>query len=129
MFLLPAWVNQQDALISLAHPLALAVRLPIQLGSAAINEEPLFRGLLWGQLRQAGWKEIWIWLVQAGIFTLAHGSLWMSTDIVPWTLFYFAGGLAFGLIVWRARSIAPSMAAHAVFNTASIFIGALSVTR
>jgi membrane protease YdiL (CAAX protease family) len=129
VYLLPVWISGPDALLGLGAPLVLAVRLPIQLGSAAINEEPLFRGILWGQLRQAGWKETWIWLFQAGLFTFSHGGLFMGSDVIPWLIFYLAGGLAFGLIVWRARSIAPSMLAHAVFNTSSVLIGILSVSH
>jgi hypothetical protein len=43
-----------------------------QLGYAAVSEEPLFRGFLWGYLRQSKWKDVWIWLFQTGLFTLSH---------------------------------------------------------
>jgi membrane protease YdiL (CAAX protease family) len=127
VFLIPGWISPQN--VAGSTPLLLAVRFPVQMGSAAINEEPLFRGLLWGLLRRAGWKEIWICLFQAVLFTFAHGGLFLSAFSVPWLLFYLAGGLAFGWIVWKSRSIAASMTAHAVFNTASVLVGLLSVTK
>ena len=89
-----------------------------QLGYAAISEEPVFRGFLWGYLRRSQWKEKWIWLFQAGLFAIAHfhflrypGRHFISVlFIIP------IAALVFGLAAWRTRSIAASMAAHAANN-------------
>lgn len=68
---------------------ALLTALPFffyQLGYAAVTEEPLFRGFLWGHLRKLCWKEVWIWLFQALLFMLGHiyylGRLPMSFWII-----------------------------------------------
>jgi membrane protease YdiL (CAAX protease family) len=93
-----------------------------QVGYAAVTEEPLFRGFLWGQLRMLGWKDVWIWLLQAGLFSLAHiyylhgypVSLWL---IVP------ADALVLGALAWRSRTIAASMAAHGFMNALGYTMG------
>ncbi len=86
-----------------------------QLGFAAISEEPLFRGFLWGYLRRLGWREIYVWLAQAALFMSAH--LYFK-DAVPFNFWIAvpAGGLLFGLLAWRSRSIVPGMMAHAAYN-------------
>ena len=96
-----------------------------QLGYAAITEEPLFRGFLWGYLRKSQWKEKWIWLFQAGLFAIAHlhhlrypGRSFISVlVIIP------VAALIFGLSTWRTRSIAASMAAHATYNALPPYAG------
>lgn len=93
-----------------------------QVGYAAVSEEPLFRGFLWGQLRLIGWNELWIWVFQAGLFTLAHiyylnaypVSLWL---VVP------ADAFVLGALVWRSRTIAASLAAHGFMNALGYTMG------
>ncbi len=87
-----------------------------QLSRAATYEEPLFRGFLWGYLRLLGWKDGAILWFQTGLFMLGHlyylpSHLFSLLFIVP------LGGIIFGLLAWRSRSIAPSMLAHAAANS------------
>lgn len=87
-----------------------------QLNNAAVLEEPLFRGFIWGYLVKLKWKESWIWLLQAFLFMLGHiyylGSLNLAFFIgVPVT------ALVLGLLVWKSKSIGTSMTAHALINT------------
>lgn len=103
---------------------AFIIDFPYQLGYAAVSEEPLFRGFLWGYLRRSGWQDRWIWLFQAGLFMLAHiyyanrlpYSFWV---IVP------IGSLVLGWLAWRTRSIAASMAAHGIMNAMTILFAYL----
>jgi membrane protease YdiL (CAAX protease family) len=85
------------------------------LGFAPVNEEPLFRGFLWGYLRQLKLKEHLIWYFQASLFTSAHLYLARQFPLTIW-VFIPAAGLLFGLLAWRSRSIAPAMIAHAMVN-------------
>jgi membrane protease YdiL (CAAX protease family) len=85
------------------------------LGFAPINEEPLFRGFLWGYLRHLKWKEHLIWSFQAVLFTVAHLYLAGQFPLTFW-VFIPTAGLVFGLMTWRSRSIAPAMLAHAMIN-------------
>ena len=86
-----------------------------QTSRAAVYEEPLFRGFLWGFLKKAGWRDVGIWLFQAGLFMISHiyyikrfpFSFWV---IVP------IGGLVIGYAAWRSRSIANSMITHGIGN-------------
>jgi membrane protease YdiL (CAAX protease family) len=97
--------------------LLLVIVIPtIQLTNAAVNEEPLFRGFLWGFLRKKGLRDIWIWMIQAGLFWLGHIGYLGRVDqpISFWIALIM--GLIFGLIAWRARDIAPSMITHALVN-------------
>jgi membrane protease YdiL (CAAX protease family) len=86
------------------------------LGNEAIDEEPIFRGFLWGYLRQIGLNEKWIWIIQGFLFWTAHSSQLLFGQISFW--FGLPFGLLLGWLSWRSRSITSSMSAHAIFNTA-----------
>jgi membrane protease YdiL (CAAX protease family) len=86
-----------------------------QLGYAAVTEEPLFRGFLWGYLRERGWKELWVWFFQAGLFALGH-IYYVNTAPISFWLIVPTRALVFGLMAWRSRSIATSMATHGAVN-------------
>ena len=96
--------------------LLLFIAPTIQLTNAAVNEEPLFRGFLWGFLGKRGLGNAWIWMIQAGLFWLGHigylGQIGMHLSF--WMALIM--GLIFGLIAWRAQDIAPSMITHALVN-------------
>ncbi len=90
--------------------------LPLQqMMFAGINEEPLFRGFLWGALRRAGRRETWIWVTQAGLFWLSHLYYWDRAPLSFWVIVPL-GGLVLGWLAWRSRSIATSMIAHGLTN-------------
>jgi membrane protease YdiL (CAAX protease family) len=91
------------------------LNLLYHLGFAPINEEPLFRGFLWGYLRQESWNERWIWLFQALLFTLAHVYLAQQFPLAFW-VFIPGAALVFGALAWRSRSISPAIFAHAMIN-------------
>ena len=96
-----------------------------QIGYAAVSEEPFFRGFLWGALRKTGWKEVWIWLLQAGLFMIAHiyyyGKLPISLFIlVP----VFA--LIAGLAVWKSRTISTSLPLHGAMNALGLLLSRLA---
>jgi membrane protease YdiL (CAAX protease family) len=86
-----------------------------QMLHAGMAEEPLFRGFLWGALRRARWKEVWIWLLQAALFWISHIYYLGNVPFSFWVLVP-AAGLLFGLVAWRSRSIAASMLAHGFTN-------------
>ena len=87
-----------------------------QLGYAAVTEEPLFRAFLWGYLQKAGWKTVWIWLFQAGLFMLGHMYYLIKLPLSFWLVIPI-GGLILGGLVWRSKTISSSLAAHAIMNT------------
>jgi membrane protease YdiL (CAAX protease family) len=89
--------------------------VPYQIGYAAISEEPVFRGFLWGYLHKSGWRDVYIWLFQAILFTLGHLYYFNTLPISFW-LIVPLGALVMGWLAWRSRSIATSMAAHGVMN-------------
>ena len=94
---------------------------PYQIGYAAIDEEPLFRGFLWGYLRKVGWKDGWICIFQGALFTLAHIYLLNRPFSLASLASIFAGSLVFGLLVWRSRTLASSMVAHGFYNGSGIW--------
>ena len=98
-----------------------------QIGFAAVQEEPLFRGFLWGYLHRLGWAELWVWLCQAILFMLAHLYFINALGTQFW-IAVPAAALILGLFSWRSRSIAPGMLAHAAYNSAAyiILLGVLS---
>lgn len=88
----------------------------IQMTNAAVFEEPLFRGFLWGYLRRWRWPNILIWLFQVGLFTLGHVYYLKDEAFFPWLVRMILPSLIIGLIAWRAQSIFASMVTHGVFN-------------
>lgn len=110
---------------------ALAIRYSLeffqQMGHAAILEEPIFRGFLWGYLAERGWNDRRILLAQAGLFWLAHLPRNYAQPVVPF-LTLPAGGLFYGWLARRTRSVAASMVAHAIYNAFVGMIEALVAT-
>lgn len=98
---------------------ALFLTFIYQMGHTAILEEPVFRGFLWGYLEQRRWHPAYIWQLQAALFWIAHlryyerpFTLWVALPV---------GGLLFGWLSWKSRSISASLLAHAVYNTVGAF--------
>lgn len=87
----------------------------VQLTNAAICEEPLFRGFIWGYLENKGWNWTRVWLFQAVIFSIAH------VYYLPKSPVFFIGtfisALVFGLLVRRSKSIGTSMITHGILNS------------
>lgn len=102
-----------------------SLSLLYHLGFSPINEEPLFRGFLWGALRQRKWNEVWILIFQAILFTSAHVYFAKQYPFMFWILIPFAG-LLFGILTIRSRSIAPAILAHGMINgSAYVFVASL----
>lgn len=87
-----------------------------QLSTAAALEEPLFRGFLWGELRDRGWKEVHIWLFQALLFTLGH-IYYLGAANISFFVVVPLGALLLGWMAWKSRSIGTSMLVHGVSNS------------
>jgi membrane protease YdiL (CAAX protease family) len=87
----------------------------------SIAEEPLFRGFLWGHLRDLGWNERRILFIQAFLFWIVHFYYW---NRFPFIILVPLLGIFFGVLAKHSKSIATSMAAHAGINAFNV-IGAL----
>lgn len=121
--------NAHDSQVGLT-PILFSTSLNVlyHLGFAPVNEEPLFRGFLWGYLRQLKWSETLIWLFQGLLFTSAHLYLAGQFPLTFWVYIPIAG-LIFGLLTWRSRSIAPAMLAHTVVNGSVYLLLAVLILR
>lgn len=93
----------------------------VQLSSAAILEEPLFRGFLWGYLRISGWKEMWILVFQAFLFWIGHVYYWNNAPYSFW-LAVPIGAFVLGILAWKSRSIGTSMITHGLMNSLGDFL-------
>lgn len=91
----------------------------IQMSNAAVWEEPLFRGFLWGFLRKGGWKNAWIWLFQALLFTFSHAYYLRVEPLPVFFVRMMMPALLMGLMAWKARSITASMVTHGFLNASS----------
>ncbi|MBN2394131.1 MAG: CPBP family intramembrane metalloprotease [Anaerolineae bacterium] len=98
-----------------------------QLGYAAVTEEPLFRGFLWGYLRKAGWKNVWIWLFQTGLFMVAHIYYINQLPISFWIIVPIST-LVLGALAWRSKTISASLGAHTMMNATGFTIGTIIAT-
>lgn len=103
---------------------AIGVNFLFQMGMAAISEEPVFRGFLWGYLHKLHWTDPKIWLFQTVLFTFAHIYALNVFPVSFWVIVPVAS-LVLGLLVWRTRTLASSIAAHGIINAAGSVIGNL----
>jgi len=94
---------------------SMSLNIFYHLGFAPINEESLFRGFLWGYLRQLKWKDGWILIVQAALFTSAHLYFAGRYPLMFW-VYIPAAAILFGWLTLRSRSIAPAILAHGMIN-------------
>jgi membrane protease YdiL (CAAX protease family) len=91
-----------------------------ELSRAALPEEMVFRGFLWGYLKKFGFDERKILIIQAGLFWLAHLN-YFEKKYTFWVIVPLMG-IVMGLIVWRSRTLSSSILLHAVYNTMSYFL-------
>lgn len=96
-----------------------------QLSNAAVSEEPLFRGFLWGFLKNLHWKDHWILLFQAALFMLGH-IYYLGVFNYSFLITVPIGGLVLGLLVWRSKSIGTSMIAHGFINSVADMVANLT---
>ncbi len=101
----PSWTNLFLALIA----------LPFQIGYAGVFEDPVFRGILWGKLRQSRWRNWVILLFQTALFTLAHIHYLPHQAYAFWVTVPL-GGLMLGALAWGSGSLAAPMLAHGIIN-------------
>lgn len=111
-------VPEAVGLFSLLRPMSFLY----QIGYAAVSEEPLFRGILWGMLRKVGWHNTLIWLVQAALFVLGHVFYFGVFPMSFWIVVP-VGSLILGGLAWRSRTIASSIGAHAISNALGLTMG------
>jgi membrane protease YdiL (CAAX protease family) len=97
----------------------------LQLNNAAIIEEPLLRGFLWGLLRNLHWKEYWILLFQTTLFMLGHLFYLGFNNFNFWIVIPVVG-LILGLVAWRSRSIGTSMIMHGLINSVANIVASFS---
>ena len=81
------------------------------IGHTATYEEIVFRGFLWGLLRDKKWNEFSICLFQAFLFFVAH--IYYYEFKLGW---FFILGLVFGWLASRSKSTTPGMISHALSN-------------
>ena len=89
--------------------------LCFQLSFAAVMEEPLFRGFLWGYLRRWGLSPGWTAVAQAGLFWVGH-LYYLPTGLNFWLCIPLAA-LLLGLVRMRTGSVAYSMVLHTLLNS------------
>ncbi len=96
-----------------------------QIAYAGVAEEPLFRAFLWEALRKSGWRDVWIWLFQAGLFALAH-IYYLKQAPISFFVIVPVGALIMGWVAWKTRSISTSLAAHGAANSLGMMMGELA---
>lgn len=119
---------QSETLVNLDALLPMMLLPTVQISIAAVSEEPLFRGFLWGYLQKLGWQDRRIWLFQAFLFGVAHLYYLPLGDYFSFVT-AFLGGLVIGWVGWKAQDIAASMLAHGFFNGMAQIVGELASAR
>lgn len=111
-------ITEGEPSIQTTRPLTavgLAVVFLAFLADSAIQEEAVFRGFLWVYLETLGLKQPMIWLLQAGLFWIAH-LRYLDRPFTFW-LALPASGLLLGWLSWKSKSISASVLAHAAYNS------------
>ena len=80
-----------------------------------VFEEVVFRSLLWAFLARANLKGYQIILIQAILFWLSHLKYYTSDPASFWVWIPFIS-IILGVIVWRSKSITPSIIGHYLYN-------------
>ena len=83
----------------------------------AVFEETVFRGIMVGGMRAAGWGNAAVVLCSGALFSLFHHN-------PAQTLYQFVCGVCLALVALRAGSIFPTMAAHFINNAAVLALTA-----
>lgn len=97
-------------------PLSVLDTFSISMSTAAAIEEPIYRGFLLGHLiHDRGWKPRNALLAQTLVFWIPH--VYYLDDPFGFWLGIPLFGLINGLVTLMTGNIAPSMFAHAIYNT------------
>jgi membrane protease YdiL (CAAX protease family) len=95
-----------------------------EVAHTSILEEPIFRGFLWGYLRKKGFNERRILWIQAFLFWISH--IGFINTFYAFFLTIPIRGLFFGWLVLRSKSLAPSIIAHAIYNSVILTLKTLT---
>lgn len=101
------------------HPSFLLVGLYSSFSKGIVTEEFVFRGFLFRFLRKKAISEKWIILISSILWGLFHigvvQSIFNIFDII-------LGGLVFGFLASKTKSITTSLGAHAGYNAMVTFV-------
>lgn len=86
-----------------------------QISFAAVSEEPLFRGLIMGELMKKDIHPFFIILIQGGIFWLSH-IYYINTGLNFWII-HPVVSILLGVVAYYGKSITNSMVLHGLLNT------------
>ncbi|MBV6401913.1 MAG: hypothetical protein CNIPEHKO_02216 [Anaerolineales bacterium] len=81
-----------------------------------VFEEVIFRGALWAYLRSLKLNDQAAFLVQAFLFWIAHRSLLLANHPYSFWVATPCIAILLGLLVWRTKSLTPSIISHFLFN-------------
>jgi membrane protease YdiL (CAAX protease family) len=98
-----------------------------QAGYAAVSEEPLFRGFLWGYLRKIRISNFKILLIQAFLFMVGH-IYRIKTDPISLFIVVPIGAIILGILAWRSKTISTSIVTHATVNAIGMGVFRLFAT-
>lgn len=97
-----------------------------QVYMAAMSEEPLFRGFIWGYLRDFKWKEFYILIFQSALFMFGHIYYFTAflSGTMPIFIFIrtFIAAFIFGLMVMKTKTISSSIITHGLINSICQFL-------
>jgi len=84
------------------------------IGAVGILEEPIYRGFLWGTLKNSGLNDFQSIVIQAGLFWISHMKMIQS----PFSFFIIAPliSLILGLLMYKSKSIIPPLIFHIIYN-------------
>jgi membrane protease YdiL (CAAX protease family) len=91
-----------------------------ELSFAALVEEIVFRGLVWGYLRRAGLSDNKAAVAQGVLFWLAH--LGQASTVLVFVLALPLLILASTILTQRARQVFPAVLSHTVINTMPVIL-------
>ena len=115
----PTAITSRSPVASLRYFIA---SVSSQFARAATCEEPLFRGFLWGYLRDRDWPERRIFASVAILFWVGHLYYIVAAPISFWFVVPL-GSTVLAYLAWRSGTITATMTTHALFNTLGDMVG------
>jgi membrane protease YdiL (CAAX protease family) len=89
---------------------------------AIVFEEFLFRGFLWGYLRNKGMGEWLILLIQAIFFWMSHHKYLLAQNFYFFWIPLPLAAVLLGYLVLKSKSLTSSSVAHFLFNFTTAII-------
>lgn len=120
---LEKYIGLSDIRLSELEPRRFVYEFMFQISFAVASEEPLFRGMMMGEMLKRKFRPALAILIQGGIFWFGH-IYYINTGLNFWIIHPILA-IMLGVIAYKTKSITNSMVFHGMVNS----LGSLFLAR